>query len=232
MTPLSIHFIGKTLIVLLLYTIMDYNICQEVIPILLKFFQFRRIDLLVRTPRGTFQIRAHILPNSSLKRSALHRNTSTVLLNRYPIIFARYRSCTANSSLSVRCSVTNVGAVINRPAVKCCDSTSIFGEFVIFYCRADDIRPYGVLSKTVRQTGILWANTVRPYGRIDTGQKESGNDTGEPGAKLAICTADRYRAGSGCVTITNIFRAKLSAATRRKKERNSPKIFGLFLILL
>ena len=52
-----------------------------------------------------------------------------------------------NSSLSVRCSVTTVGAVINRPAVKCCDSTSVFGEFVISYCRADDIRPYGVLSK-------------------------------------------------------------------------------------
>jgi len=50
-----------------------------------------------------------------------------------------------NFSLSVRCSVTNVGAVINRPAVKCCDSTSVFGEFVLFYCRADDIRPYGII---------------------------------------------------------------------------------------
>ena len=60
----------------------------------------------------------------------------------------------SNSSLAVRCAVTNVGAVINRPAVKCCDSTSVFGEFATSYCRADDIRPYGVLSKTVRQTGI------------------------------------------------------------------------------
>ena len=59
-----------------------------------------------------------------------------------------------NSSLPIRYAVTNVGAVINRPAVKCCDSTSVFGEFVISYCRADDIRPYGVLSKTVRQTEI------------------------------------------------------------------------------
>jgi len=44
--------------------------------------------------------------------------------------------------LSVRCAVTIVGAVINRPAVKYYDSTLIFGEFVTFYCRADDIRPY------------------------------------------------------------------------------------------
>jgi len=36
-----------------------------------------------------------------------------------------------------------VGAVINRPAVKCCDSTLVFGEFATSYCRADDIRPYG-----------------------------------------------------------------------------------------
>jgi len=50
-----------------------------------------------------------------------------------------------NSSLSVRCAATNVGAVINRPAVKCCDSTSVFGEFVTSYCRADDIRPYGII---------------------------------------------------------------------------------------
>jgi len=47
-----------------------------------------------------------------------------------------------NSSLSIRYAVTNVGAVINRPAVKCCDSTSVFGEFATSYCRADDIRPY------------------------------------------------------------------------------------------
>jgi len=44
--------------------------------------------------------------------------------------------------LSVRCSVTNVGAVNNRPAVTSYVSTLVFGEFVIFYCRADDIRPY------------------------------------------------------------------------------------------
>ena len=53
----------------------------------------------------------------------------------------------ATSSLSVRCAVTNVGAVINRPAAKCCDSTLVSGEFVTSCCRADDIRPYGVLSK-------------------------------------------------------------------------------------
>jgi len=48
-----------------------------------------------------------------------------------------------NSSLSVRCSVTNVGAVINRPAVTSYVSTLGFDEFVTSCCRADDIRPYG-----------------------------------------------------------------------------------------
>ena len=37
------------------------------------------------------------------------------------------------SSLSVGCSVTNVGAVINRPAVKSYVSTSVFGEFATFH---------------------------------------------------------------------------------------------------
>ena len=62
-----------------------------------------------------------------------------------------------NSSLSVRCATTNVGAVINRPAVKCYDSTLIFGEFVIFYCRADDIRPYGIIVNSP----INWNLTFR-----------------------------------------------------------------------
>ena len=71
----------------------------------------------------------------------------------------------ANSSLPIRCAVTNVGAVINRPAVKCCDSTSVFGEFVTSCCRADDIRPYGVLSKTARGrliTAPTYSHEPRP----------------------------------------------------------------------
>jgi len=76
----------------------------------------------------------------------------------------------SNSSLSVSCSVTNVGAVINRPAAKCCDSTLVSGEFATFYCRADDIRPYSknrkfqFIGQFVLRTGAYGALKASPGG--------------------------------------------------------------------
>ena len=44
-------------------------------------------------------------------------------------------------------SIEYVGALIERPAMKCCEFADISGEFVRYYRRAVTDRPYSVIAK-------------------------------------------------------------------------------------
>ena len=72
--------------------------------------------------------------------------------------------------------------------------------------------PYGFYRKL--------PDKLESVGKDDTERGREVTHTNQLRHALAVGPADRYRAQSGCVTITDIYRAKLSAATGRKKRQS------------
>ena len=49
--------------------------------------------------------------------------------------------------MAAQCDGVDVGAVIDRPAEKCCDFALVFGEFVYGTARAINERPYNIIAR-------------------------------------------------------------------------------------